>query len=53
MAKQGYAIHLWHCDRDGLYSLYSSGFTNQSCLRGVQVTDANDQVAFATNFPVC
>ena len=25
-----YAVYLWHCDRAGNYSLYSSGYTNQS-----------------------
>lgn len=40
----GYAIYMWHCTRDGLYSLYSSG---------VQVADANGQVTFTTIFPGC
>jgi protocatechuate 3,4-dioxygenase beta subunit len=50
---QGYAIYLWHCDREGRYSLYSSGVTNQNYLRGVQETDANGQVTFTTIFPAC
>jgi len=49
----GYAIYLWHCNRDGLYSLYSSGVTDQNYLRGVQVTDSNGQVTFTTIFPAC
>ena len=48
----GYAVYLWHCDRNGNYSLYS-GAANESYLRGVQVTDANGQVTFTTIFPAC
>lgn len=47
-----YAVYLWHCDRNGNYSLYS-GATAESYLRGVQVTDANGQVTFTTIFPAC
>ena len=49
----GYAIYLWHCDRVGLYSMYSTGVTNENYLRGVQVTDSNGQVTFTTIFPGC
>jgi len=49
----GYAIYLWHCTRDGLYSMYSSGVTGENYLRGVQVTDSNGQVTFTTIFPGC
>lgn len=49
----GYAIYLWHCDRVGLYSMYSAGVTNENYLRGVQVTDSNGQVTFTTVFPGC
>lgn len=49
----GRAIYLWHCDREGRYSLYSSGVTNQNYLRGVQETDANGRVTFTTIFPGC
>ena len=49
----GYAIYLWHCDRQGRYSLYSGGANTESYLRGVQVTDANGQVTFTTIFPAC
>jgi protocatechuate 3,4-dioxygenase beta subunit len=49
----GYAIYLWHCTRDGKYSLYSSGVTNQNYLRGVQQTDGNGTVGFTTIFPGC
>ena len=49
----GYAIYLWHCDRDGLYSLYSSGVTAQNYLRGVQETDSSGSLSFTTIFPGC
>jgi len=49
----GYAVYLWHCDRAGLYSMYSSGVTNQNYLRGVQVSDGHGQVSFQTIFPAC
>ena len=49
----GYAVYLWHCDRDGLYSLYSSGVTAQSYLRGVQETDGTGKLRFTTIFPGC
>lgn len=47
----GYAVYLWHCDRDGNYSLYD--VPNESYLRGVLVTDSNGQVTFTTIFPAC
>ncbi len=49
----GRAVYLWHCDRDGLYSMYSAGVTNQNYLRGVQVSDSAGQVTFQTIFPAC
>jgi protocatechuate 3,4-dioxygenase beta subunit len=52
-ALSGYAIYIWHCNRDGNYSLYSSGVQNENYLRGVQVTDANGEVTFTTIFPAC
>jgi protocatechuate 3,4-dioxygenase beta subunit len=47
----GAAVYIWHCDRDGLYSLYSNGVTNQNYLRGVQAADANGKVTFTSIFP--
>ena len=47
----GYAVYVWHCDRDGDYSLY--GATSQNYLRGVQETDANGLATFTTIFPAC
>jgi protocatechuate 3,4-dioxygenase beta subunit len=49
----GYAVYLWHCDRLGRYSLYSSGVTNQNYLRGVQEADSNGTVTFTSIFPGC
>ena len=49
----GGAVYLWHCDRDGLYSLYSEGATGENYLRGVQETDADGLVRFSTIFPAC
>ena len=48
-----HAVYIWHCDRDGNYSLYSQGVTDQNYLRGVQVSDASGQVSFTTIFPAC
>ena len=52
-ALTGRAVYLWHCDRLGRYSLYSSGITNQNYLRGVQETDASGKVTFTSIFPAC
>ena len=49
----GYAIYLWHCTRDGLYSMYSAGVTGENFLRGVQQTDSNGKATFLTIFPGC
>jgi protocatechuate 3,4-dioxygenase beta subunit len=47
----GAAVYAWHCDRDGKYSMYDSGLTNENYLRGVQEADANGQVTFTSIFP--
>jgi protocatechuate 3,4-dioxygenase beta subunit len=49
----GRAVYLWHCTREGSYSMYGSGITAENYLRGVQVSDANGQVSFTTIFPGC
>lgn len=49
----GAAVYLWHCDRDGNYSLYSSGITAENYLRGVQEADSDGYVTFTTIFPGC
>ena len=48
---RGAALYAWHCDAEGLYSMYSPGATDQNWCRGVQVTDANGTVTFTTVFP--
>jgi len=47
------AVYIWHCDRPGRYSLYSSGVTNQNYLRGIQESDANGNVSFTSIYPGC
>jgi protocatechuate 3,4-dioxygenase beta subunit len=47
------AVYAWHCDREGRYSLYSTGVTDQNYLRGIQVTDATGTVTFTSIFPAC
>ncbi|MDQ1017783.1 dioxygenase family protein [Streptomyces afghaniensis] len=51
--KQGAAVYVWHCDREGAYSLYSDGVTEENYLRGVQETDEKGQVRFTSIFPGC
>ncbi|MGP4046309.1 intradiol ring-cleavage dioxygenase [Streptomyces sp. 2A115] len=51
--KEGAAVYVWHCDRDGDYSLYSEGVTEENYLRGVQESDAKGQVTFTSIFPGC
>jgi protocatechuate 3,4-dioxygenase beta subunit len=50
-ALAGAAVYLWHCDRDGNYSLYSEGVTDQNYLRGVQEADTAGALAFTSIFP--
>ncbi|HEY1013452.1 MAG TPA: intradiol ring-cleavage dioxygenase [Herpetosiphonaceae bacterium] len=49
----GYAVYIWHCDRLGRYSMYTSGVTNEDYLRGVQAAGADGKVTFTTIFPGC
>lgn len=48
-ALPGATVYLWHCDRDGSYSLYD--LPDQNYLRGVQAADANGRITFTTVFP--
>ncbi len=50
---QGVAVYVWHCNRDGTYSLYSEGIEDQNYLRGVQIADADGRVRFTSIFPAC
>jgi protocatechuate 3,4-dioxygenase beta subunit len=52
-AFEGAAVYVWHCDREGRYSLYSEGAEDQNYLRGVQVADADGVVRFTSVFPAC
>lgn len=48
----GAAVYVWHCDRDGEYSMYGN-LPDENYLRGVQVADADGALAFTTIFPAC
>jgi protocatechuate 3,4-dioxygenase beta subunit len=52
-SASGAAIYVWHCDRDGNYSMYATGLTKENYLRGVQATDASGVATFTTIFPGC
>ncbi|MBD8044680.1 intradiol ring-cleavage dioxygenase [Arthrobacter sp. Sa2BUA2] len=49
----GVAVYVWHCTREGLYSMYSEGVEDQNYLRGVQIADAGGKVRFTSIFPAC
>lgn len=49
----GAAVYAWHCDREGRYSMYSSGVTNENYLRGVQAVDGDGIATFTSIFPGC
>ena len=58
MAKEnapfaGVAVYVWHCDRDGNYSMYTAGVENENYLRGVQVSDDTGLVRFTSIMPAC
>jgi len=50
-ALSGAAVYLWHCSREGEYSMYSEAVADENFLRGVQEADANGRVEFTTIFP--
>src|SRR4051812_30679889 len=47
------AVYLWHCDRSGRYSMYSSGVEDENYLRGIAKTDIRGTAWFRTIFPAC
>lgn len=49
--RPGAAVYVWHCDRDGGYSLYT--VEDQNYLRGVQEAGNDGSVTFTTIFPGC
>jgi protocatechuate 3,4-dioxygenase beta subunit len=46
-------VYLWHCDRDGNYSLYSQAAAGENYLRGAQEVDGNGTATFTSIFPAC
>jgi protocatechuate 3,4-dioxygenase beta subunit len=53
-AVSGAAVEIWQCDAEGHYSEYAQPGYNgvgQTFLRGLQTTDGNGQVTFATIYP--
>ena len=48
-AMPGAAVYVWHCDREGRYSMYDLEDANY--LRGVQVADQAGVVTFTSVFP--
>jgi protocatechuate 3,4-dioxygenase beta subunit len=48
---EGAAVYLWHCDREGRYSIYDASIANENYLRGVQVSDSGGRLSFASIFP--
>src|ERR1043165_4696473 len=53
----GARVNIWHCDKDGSYSGYSTSQGNttntigETWLRGYQMTDSYGEVQFTTIFP--
>lgn len=52
-ALAGAGVYLWHCGREGGYSLDSDGLENVNHLRGVQETDAMGAVRFTSISAAC
>ena len=50
-ALPGAAVYVWHCDRDGRYSLYEAEVADQNYLRGVQEAGADGIVRFTSIWP--
>ncbi|HWJ09747.1 MAG TPA: intradiol ring-cleavage dioxygenase [Nocardioides sp.] len=49
----GAAVYLWHCDREGRYSMYDDDIAGENYLRGVQEADDEGNLTFTTIFPAC
>jgi protocatechuate 3,4-dioxygenase beta subunit len=49
----GYAVYIWHCNREGEYSMYTGSAEGENYLRGVQESDENGEVTFTSVFPAC
>jgi protocatechuate 3,4-dioxygenase beta subunit len=50
-ALAGAAVYIWHCDMQGRYSMYDAEIASENYLRGVQVSDKQGKVRFASIFP--
>ncbi|MET0903685.1 MAG: 3,4-dioxygenase subunit beta, partial [Acidimicrobiales bacterium] len=50
-AYEGAAVYVWHCTREGGYSLYSDGVSDQNFLRGVQAADGDGNLSFTSIYP--
>ena len=50
-ALTGAAVYLWHCNRDGEYSLYSEDIASENYLRGVQEAGEDGSLEFTSIFP--
>jgi protocatechuate 3,4-dioxygenase beta subunit len=48
---KGAAVYVWHCSREGEYSLYSPAIASENYLRGVQASDAGGRVTFSSIYP--
>ncbi|MBF8290490.1 MAG: 3,4-dioxygenase subunit beta [Chloroflexi bacterium] len=49
----GAAVYVWHCDRDGNYSMYSQAAASENYLRGVGAAGTDGVVTFQSIFPGC
>jgi protocatechuate 3,4-dioxygenase beta subunit len=47
----GAAVYIWHCDRDGQYSMYSESVLSENYLRGVQAARSDGKLEFITIVP--
>ncbi len=47
----GAAVYLWHCSREGEYSMYSENVADENFLRGVQAADDAGALEFTSIFP--
>jgi protocatechuate 3,4-dioxygenase beta subunit len=48
---EGAAVYIWHCDREGRYSIYDAALAGENYLRGVQASDAAGRLAFTSVWP--
>ncbi|HSJ74275.1 MAG TPA: twin-arginine translocation signal domain-containing protein [Miltoncostaeaceae bacterium] len=48
---EGAAVYLWHCDREGRYSLYDPSIASENYLRGVQASGADGGLRFISIWP--